>query len=425
MSIFGKGIDALGTQDLAELLASAAVENVRLEFKREAPARDETLKKVSSLANTLGGFIVVGADAPSSDGKLQTLPGIDVQAGYKQQIVQWCYEGIWPPVEPLVSPPIPSPSDSSKVCYVIEVPASLEAPHYLNGRKGSYVRTNEFSQRFEPRLAKYEEIEHLRARREAVVQRREGLARRADERFAQYTELFHAASPASDGKPGAMVRFSVLPSFPAQAVMEGAQLFNLIQSTSVQWRQVGFPRSDRTVTQRDSVLQFNPGVFFSLLEASTYGCLFYSREIEEARETEPGQPPPHLIHLASFMGHLLVWMEHARRVIRGSPVRGPLLVRLRLSGIRGLDFIEYSQSNRPISRAVSVLDDEVLVEIQASAEELIGARDSIAKTLCSQLFFSVNWPDATYDEAGLERLLQLGYSYNYWLGQRGERLALE
>jgi hypothetical protein len=39
------------------------------------------------------------------------------------------------------------------VCYVVSVSENEFAPHFLNGRKGVYVRTDEFSSRFEPLLA--------------------------------------------------------------------------------------------------------------------------------------------------------------------------------------------------------------------------------------------------------------------------------
>ncbi len=84
MSIFTKPLSQLETSDLQELLVDGAIENVRLEFKREVPKKDETLKKLSSFANTFGGFMVVGASASSSDGRINGLPGVEKQNGYKQ-----------------------------------------------------------------------------------------------------------------------------------------------------------------------------------------------------------------------------------------------------------------------------------------------------------------------------------------------------
>ena len=133
--------------DLQELLTEGAVENVRLEFKREVPGKDETLKKLSSFANTFGGYLVIGAEDRNSDGRLTGLPGVDEVPGFKQRIVQWCYDAASPPIEPFVSQPLPAPGNENKMCYVIYIPESEEAPHFLNSRKGIYVRTDEFSQR--------------------------------------------------------------------------------------------------------------------------------------------------------------------------------------------------------------------------------------------------------------------------------------
>lgn len=57
----------------------------------EVPSKDETLKKISSLANTFGGYMVVGARANSADGRLTELPGVDPESGYRQKVVQWCF----------------------------------------------------------------------------------------------------------------------------------------------------------------------------------------------------------------------------------------------------------------------------------------------------------------------------------------------
>src|SRR5450755_2335997 len=91
VSIYDKPLSELRTTDLEQLLAEGAIENIRLEFKSEAPNKDETLKKLSSFANTFGGFMVVGAKARSSDGRIEDLPGVNEESGYKQKVVDWCF----------------------------------------------------------------------------------------------------------------------------------------------------------------------------------------------------------------------------------------------------------------------------------------------------------------------------------------------
>src|SRR5687768_15976255 len=119
MAIFGKPIIDITSDDLQDLLAMNAVENVLLEFKREVPSKDETLKKLSSFANSLGGFMVIGAEAGSKDGRITGLPGVDIQQGYKQKVVQWCFEGASPPLVIDVSDPVNV--QNGRVCYVLHV----------------------------------------------------------------------------------------------------------------------------------------------------------------------------------------------------------------------------------------------------------------------------------------------------------------
>jgi predicted HTH transcriptional regulator len=169
MPIYTTPLPQLGSTDLQELLDSSAAENVRLEFKLLVPNKDETLKKLSSFANTFGGFMVVGAKANSVDGRIEDLPGVGIQSSYKQTIAQWCFDGVSPPLVAGVSDPIPTPSGNGKVCYVIYVAKSDVAPHFLNGRKGIWVRTDEFSAHFEARLANENELRHLFDRRKLTL----------------------------------------------------------------------------------------------------------------------------------------------------------------------------------------------------------------------------------------------------------------
>jgi len=64
-------------------------------------------------------------------------------------VVQWCFDAASPPLTVEVSDPIPVPAANGKVCYVVCTAESDVAPHFLKGRKGVYVRIDEFSGRFE------------------------------------------------------------------------------------------------------------------------------------------------------------------------------------------------------------------------------------------------------------------------------------
>jgi predicted HTH transcriptional regulator len=149
MPFYTKPLSQLDTADLQELLNEQAVENVRLEFKLNEPDKDGTLKKLTSFGNTFGGYMLIGAKADSKDGRLQDLPGVAPIPGYKQKVVDWCFAGASPPLAVEVSDPISVPGRNANVCYAIYVPESDVAPHFLNGRRGVWVRTDEFSARFD------------------------------------------------------------------------------------------------------------------------------------------------------------------------------------------------------------------------------------------------------------------------------------
>src|ERR1035438_2226270 len=116
LSIYSTPISSFTTADVQELLDDQAVENARLEFKREVPGKDETLKKLSSFANTFGGVLVIGAEA-GSDGRIVGLPGVAPKPGYKQTVIQWCTTGSSPPLTVEVSDPIPASTGNQDVCY--------------------------------------------------------------------------------------------------------------------------------------------------------------------------------------------------------------------------------------------------------------------------------------------------------------------
>lgn len=412
MPFFSKNITALTTSDLAELLADSAVENVRLEFKRDVPGPDERLKKLSGFANTFGGYLIVGAEANSSDGRLVKYPGVARQPNYRQSIVQRCYEGMWPPIEVLVSDGIPAPAAEDQVCYVIYVPESMEAPHFLTKRRGAWIRTDEFSHRFETRLAEFDEIKHLMNRRALAIERRELLHRRAVGRFDALVASEYANAPGTSSTIGATLSLSVGPQFPTRRLVSDHDLLVLIESQRVPWRSVGFPDGREMITQQDSVLVLQPVLGFSMCEANGWGYLVYSCEIEHLARSEESQVSG--IHLYAFLGHILVFLEHARMVYRTLGYDGSLIVRALLKRVRGKPFMQLPYGNVPAIGPASRIDDEISLDISTSATRLREERDKVAGDLLKTLFFALNWPQQGADVETVKDLLDKGAHYNSW-----------
>ncbi len=413
MSIFTKQLSQLDAVDLQELLDDGAVENVRLEFKLEVPTKDETLKKLSSFANTFGGYMVVGAKASSTDGRIEELPGVDEKAGYKQTVVQWCFAGANPPVTVEVSDPIPVPAGGGKFCYVVYAAESDVAPHFLNGRKGVYVRTDEFSSRFEARLADESELRHLLDRRSLIQERRQGLLQRARERFRKYvlkraTELAGKAGHTPGLKLGANLTFSIVPRFPAKPLVDQAHLRQSIEKSVLSWRQVGFPKIyNPIISQHESVIVLQAEGDFSLFEVNVWGMLFYGANLESDTPEGVG------MHLYHVVGCVLLFLRHAGRMLQGMGYSGALLVEANLASILGVPWL-YATSGWMESRAGSVLDDTATFSIETTSEALHEKPDSVAIDVLRYIAFSANWPELVDSPEKLDALILQGYRYNFW-----------
>jgi Putative DNA-binding domain len=406
MSIFSTAIQVLATADVQELLDEKAVENVRLEFKRDVPGKDETLKKLSSFANTFGGYLVVGAEA-GNDGRITGLPGVAPERGYKQTIIQWCTGGATPPLTAEVSDPIPAPRADGRVCYVINVRESELAPHFLNGRKGLYVRTDEFSSRFEPRLATEYELRYLLDRRRLIREHRTALLQRARERFQTFSRQ-QATEDLQGSKPlPAFLVLTLVPQYPARPVVDHEGLLSLLRRTSVSWRHVGFPQDLSLISQHESAIALRPCNRWSLLEANIWGMLSYATGIGEEREQFRG------IHTPQFLGYILVFLKHAARIMRDLGLMTSVHVEVLLHGVRGIPWVHFP-SGFPAHGPCSVLDDTVSFSLTATTETLMQSRDQFAMDLLRLVFFAMNWPGTADDPAKLAALVRWGNEYNGW-----------
>jgi len=409
MSIFTKPLSELRSTDLQELIDDGAVENIRLEFKSEVPNKDETLKKLSSFANTFGGFMVVGAKANSADGRIQDLTGVDEQPGYKQKLVQWSFEAASPPLFLEVSDPVPVPSGNGKVCYVACTPESESAPHFLNGRKGVWVRTDEFSARFEARLADEGELRHLLDRRDLIRARRASLVERARKRF----ESFTATKLAGPLQFPTLLTFCAIPRFPARQLCEQGRLRSFTEPSEanwVPWRQVIFPDPGTyTMSQHESAIIRNAARGLSFFEVNIWGLLFYGVRVDENDAGEQG------IHLPRFIGYILLFVRHAGRLLRRMGYSGPLHIESSLGPIGGIKWLQPDVSGAWLnSLPGSELDNAVAFSISRTSEELAERPDGVALEILKVILFAVNLSGLADSQQKLEGLLRAGYHFNFW-----------
>jgi len=404
MSIYSTQVSLLSYADIECLLTDRAVENVRLEFKRDMPEKEGLLKKISSFANTYGGYIVLGVEQ-DTHARAAALPGLEPTAGFGQKVIQWCYDGIYPPLTPFVSSPIEGPAGEKRVFYVVYVPESHEAPHFLNGRRGCYIRTDEYGQRFEPHLATYEEIEHLANRRMRAIDLREGLIARAGSRFKAHVNQAYHAKQNVIGEIDLTMRMAIIPAFPGQPIAIPV-LERAVRGASLQARNEMFPLG-KPSSQLDGFFFPDPRTInFGYLEIDRYGLIYYSEEMAYVKpESMPQdetiraafEPAPSDIYV--YATWILAWemfyLKYAHLIYAAVGYEGPIQIRLGLDRIRGRQVrVPLGSSGREFEEGTPLLDDSISIDRMVLSSTLGGGLLDLSKDLFRAMTFSCGWVKA-------------------------------
>lgn len=402
MSVLGKPVTSLTADDLRSFKLEGPTEGVRLEFKREALTREKLLKEVSAFANTFGGDVIIGA-SESGDGKLDEIPGCALPSGYRQTVIQWCQTGLHPPMTPMLSDELSAPDAPELRCLVIRVPESTGAPHFIHGRKGCYVRTDEHSKFFQPDLATSPEIAHLMDRRARARGKVVDLFARSSERLDRYLANEYHSRTGVDGDAGARVLLQLCPAFPVEPVVELAELRKKSLDSVVHGVQT-FPYIHEAFSQHESIIGVRPNGSLEFTDISIYGSFFCCLELEHVdRSTDPPQRYAFFGHLAS---HILDAMRYFHSWSQAIGYDGAVDFRIELVDIQGVTFRLPSRPryHRFDDGTLSRLDTNVATEFTFSPNEMVPASDAGLRQVLVRVAHAIGWQGlATEKEWGLLR----------------------
>jgi hypothetical protein len=289
------------------------------------------------------------------------------------------------------------------------VPESDVAPHFLNGRRGIWIRTDEFSARFEARLANENELIHLLDRRKLILDRRSSLLERARVRFAKYREQLYVPSESSAKRP-ARLEFCVIPRFPTRPLCEQSALRPLIVKSGINWRQISFPGlNSGVVSQHESeiTVQAAGKNVVSLFEVNTWGLLFYGMELED---DESGSPA---IHLYRLVGSVLLFIQHAGHMLGLMGYSGPIVMDVSLYAILHATWV-HAPDGMMYAHSGSEFDDSLAFSISSTTNELRERPDGVAMGIVRNILYSVNWSDLIETPKQLEDIALKGYDFNFW-----------
>lgn len=281
---FSTSVREMSLNEVESLYRDHVQENIRLEYKRELPQETADFKHVlakelSSLANSYGGYVIVGI-ATDQQGIPVAMDGVPPINNFAQRVASVGYEQVYPPLVPTVSNPITL--QNGNVVYVIHQDLSLEAPHFLTRRRGAYVRTSEFSQTFEARLTTWEELQFLANRRTQATEQRLFLFERARNRCKRML-------PWSDARNRAALYVSTGPLFPGSRLIELSRLQETMEKVGV--------LGSLGVSLQDSMAYAESGDRIHYIEGTAYGTRFSCSTLLPSDATK--------VHLGSLLGNLM------------------------------------------------------------------------------------------------------------------------
>lgn len=146
--MFSKPISQITESDIQTLVDNHQKESSILEYKQEVTGSDhekkEIAKDVSAIANTDGGYLIVGVQ--ETDGKASAITGTSKKVG-RQPVEEWLESVLISNVRPklTIKPKIIEiATDSDRVVVVLHIPESTRRPHMViaDGRNAYYKRHN-------------------------------------------------------------------------------------------------------------------------------------------------------------------------------------------------------------------------------------------------------------------------------------------
>jgi len=436
---FGKLLSDIAFSDIEQLQKNDVRESVVLEYKSQFKSgdagRDDVLKEISAFANTFGGYLIFGIEDKGGQerGQIKSIPGVDPVPNLKQTLVQWAVEWVYPPLVDIeVSDPTPV-GKQNKVCYVVHVPASMSAPHFVLEREGCYVRVGEHSMTFEPKLATLDEVLRLTDRRKAIIQHRESIVQTALTRWEA-----RARRELDGGRQAPGILLWAVPQFPSKRLLDASELHDAACQAGVKYASPHtttvydtggkacmadmdeFPWGQaRWFSQQDAVVFEDPGPKpNSHLEVSAWGSVFLAQHLfREQSYRNTLRRSPHVCR-PDLIVYPLLYLLFLRKLLRRIGFDAQVLGHVELRNIRGVTVKELHktwQSSEFLDGpdyACSLADDTVSWEETLTSAKLAADADlrHFAVVAYRRLAFGVGCLDA-YENPSDDKIIEWGVNF--------------
>lgn len=167
-NIFGKKLTDVIVEDVKAFCQKQNKEGINLDYKKDFSNTKKIAKTIAAMANTLGGWIIVGVEDDGNDKPKLPVDGIDWEKQLSLRVTNLVIDNISPPSLPIVH--VCDPDENNKTFVILYVQESKDAPHWLFNENKLCVRLADRTSSAEwDRLASADEWEFLRQKRESAI----------------------------------------------------------------------------------------------------------------------------------------------------------------------------------------------------------------------------------------------------------------
>lgn len=184
-SIFGKRLSEVTPDDVRAFCQKQNKEGINLDYKKDFSSPKKIAKTIAAMANTLGGWIIVGVGDDGNDKPRQPFNGVDWSKQLPLQVTNLVIDSISPPALPVVH--VCEPDQNHKTFVILYIQESKDAPHWLFNENKLCIRIADRTSSTEwERLATADEWEYLRQKREMALNAYKAHRKLLDDLFDAY-----------------------------------------------------------------------------------------------------------------------------------------------------------------------------------------------------------------------------------------------
>jgi len=130
--MFNKSLDDINFEDIENLITQGVLEYQNLEYKKEVwgmsdSNKKEMLKDIVSMANSYGGYLIIGVEEDGQNGKATAIVNIANAEGERDRILNTLFANI----QPRISLKIKVLENNGVSIIVINIPNSFRKPHII------------------------------------------------------------------------------------------------------------------------------------------------------------------------------------------------------------------------------------------------------------------------------------------------------